>query len=75
MQVSYQSSCYAPSTVVKRYVCKMPLNPGMYCFCEVNAQGYNTRTGVCVADDIPAEIREKADKLNGGPFSYVEWPM
>lgn len=75
MQVSYQSSCYDVSTVVNRYVRKMPLNPGMYSFCEVNAKGYNIRTGVCSADDIPEDIRKKADMQRGGQFRYILWPM
>ena len=75
MQVSYKSSGYAPEIVANRYVRKMPLNPGMYGFYEVNAKGYNIRTGVCSADDIPEDIRKKADMLRGGQFSYILWPM
>lgn len=76
MQVYYESSCYDPVTVAKRYVRKMAMNPGMYAVVEVNADGYSTRMCVCSSGMSSDEIKQKADPREfEGIFGLVEWPM
>lgn len=36
---------------------------------------YDIQQGTCDAEDLPAEVRERADNLLGHAFGYVEWPQ
>jgi hypothetical protein len=74
MKITYQSRTYSPEKVTARYVRKST-DGYSYSFCEVDAQRYDIRRGVVNADEVPEEIRKKADGFAGLVWSYVEWPI
>lgn len=53
-----------------------PSEPNGYRWCIRGAHNlrYDIQQGTCDANDLPAEIREAADRMLGHAFSYVAWP-
>lgn len=71
---TWTSSHYSPAKVESRYVrCEAP---GIFKWCEVGAfPRFDLRQGTVTPDEIPADIREKAEALTGHAFGYVLWPF
>lgn len=75
MTITYQSGSYTPERVVERYVRRSCVDDS-YTFCEVGEdRRWNIRTGKVDGDDIPGDIRSKADALRDQAFGYVAWPI
>ena len=72
MKTMYKTGNYHPKQVVTRYVCAAPEG---YKFCEVNKDHYDIHQGIVDAEEIPDDIRKKADELYMSAFGYVEWPF
>lgn len=78
MKITYQSKSYSAENVAMRYVRAARQgedSKGSYFFCEVNKKNLNIRTGYVTAEEVPADVRTKADKLQGQCFSFVDWPL
>jgi|JI9StandDraft_2_1071091.scaffolds.fasta_scaffold822700_1 hypothetical protein len=75
MTVTYQSKRYAPELVVERYVRRSSVDSS-YTFCEVGEdRRWDLRQGKVDGEDIPEDIRSKADGLRDQAFGYVPWPI
>lgn len=79
MNVTYQSTAYAYTTddIKKRYVKRDNFLPeGIYSFCEVGEdRRYDIRQGTVTGDELPAAVREAADKAAKEHCHYVSWPL
>ena len=74
--VVYKSKNYSPELVKTRYVRAISSTPGEYGYAEVGEDPrYDLLQGIMSAEDIPLELRSKADKLKSQAFGYVEWPL
>lgn len=64
-----------PDRPTERFV--RSCHPAGYAWCErdISNKRYDLRQGTCDASDLPAEIREAADRRLGHAFSYVPWPF
>lgn len=74
MKTIFQSSSYAPELVVARLVRLSPCG-SVFCWCELNVNRYDIRQGECLADELPASVRDAARAAGGMWPSYVDWPI
>lgn len=75
IKTKYRNTCLPADG--KRYVRKDSLGGG-YFWCETGSRGgwrYDVAQGTCDAEDLPLEVKEKADALRGYQPGYVEWPL
>jgi hypothetical protein len=70
MEVTYVAKSYKPDLPVTRYVRKA--GEDVYFWCEV-VKGWDVRQGTAERDDVPEEVRVKADAIAGTFPSYVQW--
>ena len=65
----------AAGTPGKRYV--RAAVDGVYVWCtqSVEKPQYDVAQGICDAEEMPQDVKEKADGMRGCAFSYVEWPL
>jgi hypothetical protein len=72
MEVTYIAKSYKPDLPISRYVRR---SGDGYFWCEM-CDGWDVvRQGTADADDVPDEIRAKADAIAGTFPSYVQWPL
>ena len=70
MEVTSIGRSYKPGLPVTRYVRKA--GDDVYFWCEV-VDGLDVRQGTAEREDVPEEIRAKADAIAGTFPSYVQW--
>jgi hypothetical protein len=70
VEVTYIAKSYKPDLPVTRYVRRA--GDDVYFWCEV-VNGWDVRQGTADKDDLPDEVRAKADAIAGRWLSYVEW--
>ena len=67
-----------PGTAKARYVRKA-IGQDFYKWCEQSADDprYDIAQGTCEAEDLPTDIRQKCDELEGknAGFYACEWPF
>ena len=74
MKVTYQSDCYHPNAVTKRYVRYSP--DGVFSFCEVGQdRRYDIRQGTVDAAELPESVVAAAIENEKVSMLYVEWPL
>lgn len=69
MEVTYRARSYKPDLPVTCYVRK---SGDKYFWCEMH-DGWDVRQGTAESEDLPADVRAKADAIAGNWPSYVEW--
>lgn len=72
---------YKPEKVKARYVRAPGRYLNQYCQVELGYLGesdetlYEIRSLFCDAEDLPPDIKAKADKEAGTDYPYVRWPL
>lgn len=76
MTTTYTAPNYSPEQPLKRYVKAALSTAPHYFWCEtpIGSPGFDVRQGTAMAEDLPPEVREQADKLRGLAFGCVDWP-
>ncbi|HEJ4407852.1 TPA: hypothetical protein SL557_000131 [Pseudomonas aeruginosa] len=74
MQVTNQNRKYSPSLVMDRFV-QRDITSNGYVITEVSAAGWTLREGRVEADELPDEVRAKADAERYSSDARVPWPL
>ena len=74
MLVTYVARSYSSDRPVKRYVQNAGRLGYKWIEQDVEHKRFDVRQGIVDANELPADVKAKADEREGFYPSYVEWP-